>query len=245
MRVLFRIAFMFLAFTLEVKVHALSLDKDCSANSYCYFFAENLKVSKLGMTEIRFQPGASLKKVNENFIEIVTGSILVDSKTHVKIKTLYGEVLLQAGRTIIDVNKDRAQITALSTGVFYLGRGQSSQTYLKPTLIVNMRRVGSNGVADVQFPQTIAKQQLIRNWSKFYRQSERQQLAKMTKELAAFTILGPHELAYTYYETAKREQASLDLERAKERARNAKYLKETEYLRDLFRKKNYLDYSSY
>lgn len=241
-RRMLRLFFIFIAFTIEVKVHALELTQSCGVAVRCYFFSESLEIQDIEGSEYRTQSGTAVKSLAKNQVVIVNGKLLVNTLNTVLVRSIYGDVLVDKGEALILINDKELSLISLSGAVFYRGNGFENSTKLNPGLSVNIGRVRSHGKAEVGYPDLVEKNKLVKTWSSFYKKDEAREFLNKLTRLARQSAMLADDVALTYKVSIQREQASLDQRRENARLRKLRVLKETEYLRDLFREKNYLNY---
>lgn len=233
-------------FLIDVQVRAanLELPRECwSKNITPCTILVNDEVAQFTFNDqnLRLQPGTIIKKNDDSSFTLVKGRALFESASKTSIQSLHGKVEVNAGRALLVTEDEKTTFTNLKGILNYVPRGSLQSGQLPVGFSNFMGRVSSDGVSPSGYSAPAIIANLISDWSFFYKKSEKAEFIKQVSELApgwqnAIQVAGPW-----YVETAARQLASLNAERARQAKIREEKRKEEEYYRHMFRRRNMLE----
>ena len=245
LRILIRMTLFFLAFTLNVTVRAevLQEPKGCHNNSVlpcAYFIQGHHELIQWGDHKLRLSKGTSFIRLSQTEYSLVAGEALIETKSQLKASSVYGQVYIEKGRALLQVNNKRINFFSLSGLVLYQPRGNTEKTFLPVGFNNFMSRVRENGISDSGYPKPAELDELLPLWASVFTKAETKDLENQISDFRGPWRLAAEKAGPWYVETVKRQIAALEAEREKTRRIRAAKLKEENFFKEMFRRRNHL-----
>lgn len=181
------------------------------------------------------------KKTEQKFL-LVSGRLYVQCKQAVEVKTSFLVVDCPEGSEfLIEQEKQQTKVTALNANLKLEAKGPSKEVILlQPGMLIEVGPVAKMGYSTVSFPRSVPLPWLILTWASAFDGGKdllREKIATLLpvwKEQVE-SISSYNALVYN------REVASHEEQLRQEQERRKKVEAENKKMRDLFKKKNYLD----
>jgi hypothetical protein len=239
-------ALFLLGFSLDVRVHAAVLQQPAQClqkeTKPCAIFARSGIYTLKGQGwSFRLQEGGAVTLINANRIRLVTGRLDVTAKANLLVETLYGDVAVQGGEALLDMTSKAVKVFGLSDSVKYRPRGADDFSVLAVGFQQSMGRVDHTGVAVSGYGSPAVTDQLVPLWSGFYSKNEINLLKDRLKAFQPAWHRAVEAAGPWYKETAQRQIASLEEQRRKERQRREALLKDQQFYREMFRRRNFME----
>lgn len=230
----------------EVKVHAemLELPKNClSGLLMCSVSAdENAQMIKIAGGEIRFLKGAQLSRINGHRVRLVKGDFLIRATDKpIIVETLYSTVVVTSGLAMFQADPARIVLSALTAEVQFSPKGSKEHIQVPKGLQNEVGPVRKSGIAQSEYPRSMALHGLVEKWTQFFTQS---QFAMVKDDFEKFVpswrdslnFVGPWYLDTINRQLAEQEEAAARQVRLKEER-----MKEENYYREMFRRRNLVE----
>lgn len=185
--------------------------------------------------------GALAHQRDGTTIQLVDGRFYVEVKRPIAFKTPYATLTCTSECKALINRKEKELSVKSLEGEWTLVRLGDAQVYfLSAGFHLTVGEVETNGLAQMEFPQSLAWAPTILEWSKMYPRS-----AEVFKSDAGrFRVAWKNAVenaSVVHQQVAARAVASHEEGLARERARRKAVEKEEAALRELFRKKNGID----
>lgn len=230
-------------FFVDVRVRAESLNQDCWGKQIpCAIHSQQqLRELLSGDLTVVMAKNSLLEHREEKLIHLVKGEFYATVNTATKLTTPFAKFVCQEKcKALLERRADEVTIKALE-GEWVIQRAGDSKNYTLPSgFQVRISAVQSDGVAQMEFPQSLPWDSTVQQWARFFRSAK----SAFKEELARFRQdwkLAVESASQLHANEASRVIASHETDLAKERARRLAIQKEESALRELFRKKNYID----
>lgn len=248
-RGLIRLFVFALFFSVEVRVHADILwdPKNCgvaeskSSGDCIGLVRQPLSEISIGDGQLRLLRKTVVKKNSEREYTLVAGTLMIVTESPFSVKHISGEVQL-TNATVLLVSTNRSlEIFPLKASVFYKPRGSKESYRLDAGYTQSLGRVDTTGLARVLLPKPASVDKLIPLWVSMTQKTEFEStrsgiLAYRQAWKSAVDQAGPW-----YQDLIQRQIASLNQERETERRRQQDLEKEQNFLRDMFKRRNFLE----
>lgn len=242
-----RIALLIICSFFQVRVHAelLQLPKNCLKSLVTCSLAGEANGDKAMLskgTEVRFLKNAEISRINAKRIKLIKGDILVRATDKpVVVETLYSTVVVTSGLALFQAQPERVLLSALTADVQFTPRGSKESIAIPKGLQNEVGPVRKSGVAQSEYPRSMALHGLVEKWASFYLQAE---LSIVKADFENFIPSWRESLEFVgpwYVETINRQVA--EQEEADQRRMKLKEerLKEENYYREMFRRKNLVE----
>lgn len=238
-------AILFFTFV-EVKVHAEILEqpKNCLKGLLiCSVVADqNTQSIKILDGEVRFLNGAQLTRINAKRIKLIKGDFLIRAGAKpVTVETLFSTVIVTSGLAMFQAQAERVILSSLTAEVRFSPKGSKEQILVPKGLQNEVGPVRKSGVAQSEYPRSMALHGLVEKWTQFFTSAE---FSIVKADFETFvpswrdslSFVGPWYLETINRQLAEQEEASLRRMRLKEER-----LKEENYYREMFRRRNLIE----
>jgi hypothetical protein len=241
---LMQVACFLFFFCVELRVKAAIDDpKDCSQNSSvskCLAKSDkNFESLSFSRGKVQFTKGSIAERQSNESVKVMSGLFSLVSDGELSVTSLYGDVILEKNaKALIEVKQHAINIVSIDGQVYYQPRGEVKKYNLPNGFATYMSRILSGGVAEAGFPRAAELDNLIKNWSQFYKSSEFEAFrvdmqSFKTKWDEAVKLTGPW-----YKDTYERELASHNAEVERQRLWAEKQRRDEEKYKTLFRKRS-------
>lgn len=242
-----RLALLLVCSFVQVRVRAdlLEQPKNCVKSLLtCSLAAEsNGEVAMLSKgTEVRFLKGGEITRINAKRIKIIKGDILVRATDKpIVVETLFSSVVVTSGLALFQAQPERVLLSALTADVQFTPRGSKESIAIPKGLQNEVGPVRKSGVAQSEYPRSMALHGLVEKWAAFYSQAELPIVkADFEKFIPSWResldFVGPWYLETINRQVAEQEEADQRRMRLKEER-----MKEENYYREMFRRKNLVE----
>lgn len=236
----------FLSFSVEVRVHAKVLEqpKQCVSKGVrpCTVFVQSERWMTANKNwTLRVQTAGAITLLDDHRVRLVTGKLDAEAQSKLLVETLYGDVALDGGHVLMDLNSEKVMIYGISQNAQFRPRGANQFTALMAGFQQFMGRVDQTGHAASGYGAPAVSADLVELWSGFY---SRKEISEFKDRLVDFRAKWKHAVDAAgpwYVETANRQIASLESEREKQRRRREAIRKDREFYKEMFRRRNYVD----
>ena len=252
--VLARFFLFIFVFTIEVRVHALTVTlpnaphptqepKECLlADGVCAVRTpENAKFKMVvGEASVVLDGNTTIVRNSKSSVTLVTGTIWIKSDAVFSVETEFGSFTTEQGEFWVRRNSEQAWASAVSQEVILKGKGMKTPLRLEPGEENWMGRVAANGEATTGLPRAIVFDEHITRWARLYAGKK----ADFESDLRAFRKQWSRQLASVAeynHQLAEQRLKTLEEERAKEAQTKAQEEARSKELRALFRRKTMLD----
>jgi hypothetical protein len=184
-------------------------------------------------------PGSLLEQHDKNEFQLVKGEFLVELQSIAKLKTPFATVTCDGDPCLALIHRDstQVQIKALR-GEFRVRRlGEKTDYGLGAGLQLTVMEVADNGVAEMEFPQSLPWDSTVKEWAHYYSGTSkefRETLIQFREDWQQAV----ERVSQIHEQYAGRVIASYEATLAEERSRKAAQEREDAKMRKLFREKN-------
>ena len=244
-RTILRMTLFVMAFTIKVTVKAevIQEPKGChnQAVTPCsYFIQSHHEVIQWNDHKFRLSKGTSFIRNAVGEYKLVNGEALIESEKELIMSTLYGKVKLEAGRALIKTGNRKTDFYSLAGVLKFQPRGMDEYTFLPVGFSNFVGRVLDTGIADTGYPKPAELDILLPLWAKFFTKSEKDILQAQMSVYREPWRVAVEQSGPWYVDTMKRQIAALEAERERKRRLRAAKLKEQNYFKEMFRRRNNL-----
>jgi hypothetical protein len=180
---------------------------------------------------------AIVKSISENEASLTLGTLFTQHKDSFKWHTPFGDILCRACEMILQRDEKSLEVHALKGLVFVLRLGDEEKYELPPGFSVLLSGIGSDGKANLDYPQASALRPLAKSWAKVYPGTTEEFKADLRAYIDSWKVAVENASAMQAFE-AGRLIASADSERKRLLAIKQAHELEDQRLRNLFREKN-------
>jgi len=230
-------------FFIDVRVRAENSPGDCWGKRIpCAISAgEARRELRAGDFTLVLERGALVEQRDADLLQLVAGVFYLESKVPLKFNTAYASFSCgKECKALAERDSDGLTLKSLH-GEWIIRRIGDDQEYaLKSGLQVRVSEVQTDGLAHMEFPQSLPWDATVKQWGKFFpgtKQAFKPELKRFREEWRTAVELA----SLVHQHAASRTLASHEDQLAKERARRKATEKEEQELRSLFRQKNYID----
>lgn len=230
----------------EVKVHAgiLEQPKNCLKGLLlCSVSADqDAQAIPIQDGEVRFLKGAQLSRINAKRIKLIKGDFLVRAgEKPVTVETLYSTVIVTSGLAMFQAQAERVVLSSLTGEVRFSPKGSKEQILVPKGLQNEVGPVRKSGVAQSEYPRSMALHGLVEKWTQFFIHKEFQIVKDDFEKFIpswrdSLNFVGPWYLETINRQLAEQEEAEARRMRLKEER-----LKEENYYREMFRRRNLVE----
>jgi hypothetical protein len=223
-----RVLAIVLCFFLDVHVHADPLAGPSTGK----------KTLKLHEMEVVLDHGALMEE--REGLHLVRGRIYVQSEERTQIATPFATAHCEGDcRAIFERSNDHVWIQNLE-GAWIIQRTGEAQSYiLPPAMQVRVAEVGENGLAQMDFPQSLPWAPTLKAWGHLF-PGDKNEFKDQVEAFRPRWKLGVERVTQIHQDGAKRTIASYEKAEAEKEAARRREEQENAKLRALFREKNYL-----
>ena len=181
-------------------------------------------------------------------LHLLEGDLLVYSKKDqslekksrgLKIETHFADVSIHDGRMIATANPNNVVIYNLDAEII-LTHTNGEKTQLPKGSQVELKKIGAQGKIQMEYPTSISLKSLLKIWSKLTVYSP----SKFKKQVTQFYPhwrSGVDEGAFFHRKVIERHVAEAEVRRKRRKAYRKKVEQENEMLRNMLKRRNYLD----
>jgi hypothetical protein len=206
------------------------------------FAPHGLRAVNTERVEMRLAPHTLLETRSEKWIHIVRGELYVRVQKPVTFGTAFASFSCDKDcYAIFQRSQDEVTIKSLK-GTWRVKRvGEKAVEYgVKAGLQVTLGEVRDDGVAMMEFPQSLPWLSTVKEWSYFYSGKPEEFKSEM-RDFRKTWRRAVELVSELHVTAAGRTIASYEAELARERARRKAQAVEDAKLRQLFRQKTYID----
>lgn len=176
-------------------------------------------------------------------VRLLEGSLIVYSESgSAWLRTVFGDVALMEGVAMVrrDQSKGKFEVNSLIGEVLIYPRGAKEVLSLPQGYRNWLGEMQSGGSAESEIPQSINKQAVLEMWPLVF-SGEASEYFQMVRDFHSSWMDAVKNIGPFHQTLVERRLAFIEEERRLAEARRAQAATEKRMLRDLFRRKNFLD----
>lgn len=244
-RRVYRLGLLWLAFTVEVQIHAsskswLSEPPHCTPHKIPCAMRALSEKAQLTWEELQVVAGrtAALVWFRPRALEVVAGSVLMDVSENVEVKAANAFVRGQ-GQVLVERLGSEVEITCLSGELSVRPRGAVEALQLPAGYRVHIGLVGRDGVAITELPLSAPLNETLRKWWQIF-PGPKLEFLPLAKEFIKTVKANVTPMSDWQNDLVHRALASQAQAEELARQRRAAQERENLKMRQLFRKLNYV-----